>query len=48
MNIPFINEKEVFEVNPNLEACVHVIGPEEVRVVVVDACVRVFAANSKN
>ena len=36
MNIPFINEKEVFEVNPNLEACVHVIGPEEVRVVVVD------------
>lgn len=36
MNIPFINEKEVFEVNPSLEACVHVIGPEEVRVVVVD------------
>ena len=36
MNIPFINEKEVFEVNPNLELCVHVIGPEEVRVVVVD------------
>jgi elongation factor P hydroxylase len=36
MKIPFIKEKEVFEVNPDLEANVHVVGPEEIRVVVID------------
>lgn len=32
----FINEKQVFEINPDLEASVHVIGPEEVKVVVIE------------
>lgn len=36
MKIPFINESEVFAINPDLEANVHVVGPEEVRVVVID------------
>lgn len=37
MNRPnFINESEVFALNPGLEASVHVIGPEEVRVVVIE------------
>lgn len=32
----FINEKEVFAINPDLEASVHVIGPEEIRIVVLE------------
>jgi len=32
----FINESEVFAINPGLEASVHVIGPEEVKVVVIE------------